>query len=336
MNVGLIGGGNISSTHAKAAIGIPGVKITAIFGSNPEKTNELSADTGAKAFNDFDCFLQHRPMEMVIIGSPSGVHAEQGIAAAKHGLHVLVEKPIDITTSRVDALISACNQAGVKLGVIFQDRFKPDIRRLRAFVRQGSLGSLLLVDARVKWYRPPEYYRDSRWRGTWVLDGGGALMNQGVHTIDLLLWLFGDVKHVHARTATLVHKIETEDTALALLEFSSGALGTLLATTAAFPGYPRRLEITGTQGTVILEHDRIIHADLRPGAPDLVSEGVADVNASASSPVVNDVRGHQRAIEQFIRAVQEDGEPMCDGADARRSVALIEQVYRAARAPVVV
>jgi predicted dehydrogenase len=275
-------------------------------------------------------------MEMVIIGSPSGVHAEQGIAAAKHGLHVLVEKPIDITTSRVDALISACNQAGVKLGVIFQDRFKPDIRRLRAFVRQGSLGSLLLVDARVKWYRPPEYYRDSRWRGTWVLDGGGALMNQGVHTIDLLLWLFGDVKHVHARTATLVHKIETEDTALALLEFSSGALGTLLATTAAFPGYPRRLEITGTQGTVILEHDRIIHADLRPGAPDLVSEGVADVNASASSPVVNDVRGHQRAIEQFIRAVQEDGEPMCDGADARRSVALIEQVYRAARAPVVV
>jgi predicted dehydrogenase len=336
MNVGLIGGGNVSSTHAKAAIGIPGVKITAIFGSNPEKTNELSADTGAKAFNDFDSFLQHRPMEMVIIGSPSGVHAEQGIAAAKHGLHVLVEKPIDITTSRVDALISACNQAGVKLGVIFQDRFKPDIRRLRAFVRQGSLGSLLLVDARVKWYRPPEYYRDSRWRGTWVLDGGGALMNQGVHTIDLLLWLFGDVKHVHARTATLVHKIETEDTALALLEFSSGALGTLLATTAAFPGYPRRLEITGTQGTVILEHDRIIHADLRPGAPDLVSEGVADVNASASSPVVNDVRGHQRAIEQFIRAVQEDGEPMCDGADARRSVALIEQVYRAARAPVVV
>src|SRR5262249_35962989 len=161
-------------------------------------------------------------------------------------LHVLVEKPIDISSERADALISKCKEARVKLGVIFQDHFQPDIRRLKQLIGDGVLGKVLLADARVKWFRPPEYYSDSRWRGTWALDGGGALMNQGVHTVDLLLWLLGDVVCVQARTATLLQQIETEDTGLALLDFASGALGVLQATTAAYPGYPRRLEITGT------------------------------------------------------------------------------------------
>ena len=150
-------------------------------------------------------------MDAVIIGTPSGLHAEQGIGAAQHGLHVLTEKPIDISTDRADALISACKQAGVKLGVIFQDRFKPDIRRLKEFLAAGGLGKNLLVDARVKWYRPPEYYSDSKWRGTLALDGGGALMNQGIHTVDLLMWLFGDVVSLQARAGTILHKIESEE-----------------------------------------------------------------------------------------------------------------------------
>lgn len=334
MNIGLIGGGNISITHAMAASAIPGVKVTAICGRNNEKVNQLSRTFQAKAFADLKRFLAYRPMEMVIIGSPSGLHAEHGIAAAQNGLHVLAEKPIDISTDRTDALIAACSRAGVKLGVIFQDRFKPDIRLLKEFIQQGSLGTPLIVDARVKWYRPPEYYRDSRWRGKKALDGGGALMNQGVHTVDLLLWLLGDVKHLQARTATLLHDIETEDTALALLEFSNGALGTFCATTAAFPGYPRRVEITGTEGTVVLENDRIVRVDLRHNTAGLTSAGIADQNASASSPVVDDVRGHQSAIEQFIRAIVEDVQPTCDGIEGRRSVALIEHIYRASNAAV--
>jgi UDP-N-acetyl-2-amino-2-deoxyglucuronate dehydrogenase len=331
VSVGLIGGGNISDTHARAAIAIPGVEVAAVYGVNPEKVSRLCREYGGTPYQDFNSFLAHRPMEMVIIGSPSGLHAQQGIAAAAQGLHVLVEKPIDISAERAGALIAACENAGVKLGVIFQDRFKPEIRRLKQLIRDGVLGRLLLVDARVKWYRPPEYYRHSRWRGTWPLDGGGALMNQGVHTVDLLLWLLGDVVEVQARTATMLHSIETEDTALALLEFSSGALATLQATTAAYPGYSRRLEITGSEGTVVLENDRIIAADLRRPCPSLLSGQPDDQGPSASSPVVNDVRGHQSAIEDFIRAVEKDETPACDGRAAQRSVALIERIYQASQ-----
>src|SRR5437660_11292326 len=183
-------------------------------------------------------------MDLVAIGSPSGLHASHGIAAARRGLHVLMEKPIAILTERADALIAETVKAGVKLGVFFQDRCKPDICRLQRLVDSGVLGTPILADARVKWYRPPEYYAKSSWRGTWALDGGGALINQGVHTVDLLLWLLGDVVRVQARTGTLLHKIEAEDTAAAILEFASGALGILHATTAAYPGYPRRVEIS--------------------------------------------------------------------------------------------
>jgi len=329
MKIGLIGAGNISNTHARAARAIAGVKIAAVYGTNPGKVNQLSRDHDAVAYSDFAAFLDH-PMDMVIVGGPSGLHATQGIAAAQHGLHVLVEKPIDVSTGSADALISECQKAGVKLGVIFQDRFKPDICRLRDLIQEGRLGRLSLVDARVKWYRPPEYYRDSRWRGTWRLDGGGALMNQGVHTVDLLIWLLGDVKILKARTARLLHKIETEDTALALLEFSNGALGTLQATTAAYPGYPRRVEITGTEGTIVLEGDNIVKTDLRSGPVTLIREQVHDQNPSTSSPVVSDFRGHQLVIEDFIRAIRENGTPRCDGADGRHSVAAIEEIYRLA------
>jgi predicted dehydrogenase len=327
MKIGLIGGGNISNTHARAARAIAGAEITAVYGTNQKKVIQLSREYGGTAYGDVQAFLAHGEMEMVIIGGPSGLHASQGMAAAQHGHHVLVEKPIDISTQRADALIAECKKAGVKLGVIFQDRFKPDVMKLRQWIQDGVLGRVLLADARVKWYRPPEYYRDSRWRGTWELDGGGALMNQGVHTVDLLLWLLGDAKAVAARTATLLHDIETEDTALALLEFSSGALGTFEATTAAFPGYPRRVEITGTEGTVVLEQDCIVYTDLRGKDGRFASASVRDQNLSASSPTVSDVRGHQQAIEDFIRAIQQDATPRCDGPDARRSLTLIEDIY---------
>jgi predicted dehydrogenase len=333
IHAGLIGGGNISRTHARAATAIPDVAISAVQGTNSEKVERLCREFGGRPYEDFYRFLAHRPMQMVIIGSPSGLHAEQGIAAARQGLHVLVEKPIDISTQRADALIAECEKAKVKLGVIFQDRFKPAIRRLKHLINDGALGKVLLADARVRWYRPPEYYSASRWRGTWALDGGGALMNQGVHTVDLLLWLLGDVVSVRARTATLLHAIETEDTALALLEFANGAMGVLEATTAAYPGYPRRVGLTGTEGTIVLENDRIVLANLKGKSQDMVSHERDNDNASASSPVVVDFRGHQRAIEDFIHAIQHDHAPACDGREGRRSVALIEAIYDAARSP---
>ena len=330
MHIGLIGGGNITKTHARAARAIAGVEIAAIYGTNANQVAELCREHGGKPYGDFEAFLAHRPMDLVAIGSPSGLHAAQGIAAAQRGLHVLTEKPIDISTERADALIEATERSGVKLGVMFQDRMKPGIRELREWISAGRMGKPLLVDARVKWYRPPEYYSRSRWRGTLALDGGGALINQAVHTVDLLLWLLGDVARVQSRTATALHAIEAEDTAIAILEFASGALGTIQATTAAYPGYPRRLEITGTEGTVILEQDRLLAANLR-NAPASISAGVPDENQSASSAVVSDFRGHQALFEDFLQAIERDSVPICDGREGRRSIALVEAIYRAAR-----
>jgi UDP-N-acetyl-2-amino-2-deoxyglucuronate dehydrogenase len=330
--VGLIGGGNITETHARAATAIPGVEIAAIYGTNSEKIAALCREHGGQPYQDFDAFLKHRPMELVIIGSPSGLHATQGIAAARRGLHVLTEKPIDISVARADALIEAARESSVQLGVLFQDRMKPHIRELKKWIEQGLLGKILFVDARVKWYRPPEYYANSRWRGSKALDGGGALINQGVHTVDLLLWLLGEVVRVQARTATLLHKIEAEDTAVAILEFASGAVCQFHATTAAYPGYPRRVEITGTEGTVVLEHDRIIAANLRStsAATAILIESGGDQNQSASTATVSDFRGHQAVVEDFLRAVKENRAPACDGIEGRRSVALVEAIYQAA------
>ena len=334
--VGILGGGNISATHARAAREIPDVEVAAVWGHNPTKAAALAAESGARPYEDLSEFLAHEGLDAVLIGSPSGSHAAHGVAAARHGLHVLTEKPVDVTTARCDELIQECDRAGVKLGVFFQDRAAPEIGWLKRLVEGGGLGKIFLVNARVKWYRPPEYYGGSRWRGTWELDGGGALMNQGVHTVDLLLWLLGDVSRLYARVGTAFHDIEVEDTAVACLEFAGGAVGTLEATTAAYPGYPRRVELTGSEGTVVLEHDRIVAVDLRTAPPEPLPREAANENAAASSPVVSDVRGHRRIIEDFIQAVRTGSRPLCDGVDGRRSVALIESVYRASREGAVV
>lgn len=333
IHVGLIGGGNISETHARAASAVPGVAIAAVYGSNAEKVSRLGRAYNARSYSDFDAFLAHRPMDLVIIGSPSGLHATQGVAAAQRGLHVLTEKPIDISTVRADALIQAANQSCIKLGVIFQDRLKPHIRKLKQWISEGVLGNILLVDAHVKWYRPSEYYEHSRWRGSLALDGGGALINQAVHTVDLLVWFLGNVARVRAHTARVLHNIEAEDTAVAILEFSSGTLGVLQATTAAYPGYPRRIAITGSKGTVVLEHDRIIAADFRAADAPVIEHAATDENQSSSSALVSDFRGHQAIFEDFLAAIDQNGTPACDGREGRRSLAVIEAIYRAAQCP---
>jgi predicted dehydrogenase len=329
LRIGIVGAGNISETHARAAQSIPGAEVVAVHGENRERTARLAAAHGATAYDDYARFLEHG-LDLVVIGSPSGRHADQGIAAARRGLHILVEKPIDTTTERADALIAAADAAGVKLGVIFQDRLHPAVAEIKSMIDTGTLGMPVMISGRVKWHRPPEYYGASRWRGTWALDGGGALINQAIHTVDLVQWLFGPVTLVYGRTATRVHEIEVEDTAAAVLDFASGAIGTLEAGTSFYPGYARRLEITGSEGTIVLEHDRLERVDLRSeSGPHAVSAG--DANASASSPVVSDATAHQRVLEDFIRAIETGADPMCPGREGRKSVALVRAVYESAR-----
>ena len=331
IHVGLIGAGNISDTHARALRAIPGVAIAAVYAPTRAHAEALSSRYGGIACDSLDALLAHRPLDTVVIGSPSGLHAEQGIAAAKRGLHVLVEKPIDVTAARVDALIEEAARAGVTLGVIFQDRLKPDVQRLKALVDAGRLGTPILANARVKWYRPPSYYAGSRWRGTQTLDGGGALMNQGVHTVDLLLWLFGPVRRVFGRTIAGLHAIEVEDTAVGVLEFASGAIGTLEAATSAYPGYSRQIELTGSNGTVRLDGDDLAAIDLKDARDDETPTRSSAATLSAASPIVSDPTAHIRVFEDFIRAVEWRSAPVCDGPGGRHSVALIEALYQSAR-----
>lgn len=331
IHVGILGGGNISETHARAVQETNGVEVSAIYGQNQEKAARLAERFGGNVWGTLEEFLTHQPLDLVLIGSPSGLHAEQGIAAARCGMQVLVEKPLDITAERADALINECDRAGVKLGVFFQDRVAPDVRRLKGLITEGRLGKAILISGRVKWYRPPEYYSGSRWRGTALLDGGGALTNQGMHTVDLLLWLMGDVRRVSALTITALHNIEVEDTVVATLEFVNGAIGTLEAATSVYPGNPRRLELTGSEGTIILEHDRIIAADLRTGSADLVGPTPVSARPSATSPFVNDISGHKELLNDFLRAIESNTKPCCDGVEGRRSIELVEAIYKSAR-----
>lgn len=305
MRVGIIGAGGISDTHVRAARAIEGVEVVAVHGSNRSKTLALAESAGAAAYPDFGEFLDH-PMDVVAIGSPSGLHADQAIAAIRRGLHVIVEKPLDITTGKIDALLGEAESRGVQVGVFFQERLSPEVGAVKRALDTGKIGLPLFASGSVRWYRPPEYYASSRWRGTWALDGGGALMNQGIHTVDLLVWLLGSVARVSARTATRLHAIEVEDTALALLEFESGTVGTIEATTAAYPGFPRRIEITGTKGS-------LVHEDPPRAA------------------TVADATPHRRVLQDFIEALRTGRRPACDGREGRRSVAVVEAIYRSAR-----
>ena len=244
-------------------------------------------------------------MDMVAIGSPSGLHAEQAIAAVRRGLHVLVEKPLDVTPAKIDTLIAEADRARRTVGVFFQERLLPEVVALKRRLDAGELGTPLFIAGQMHWYRPPEYYAASKWRGSKALDGGGVLINQGIHTLDLMLHLFGPVRRVSGRAATRRHAIDVEDTAAALIEFDNGAFGVFEGTTAASPGFPRRLEIAGTEG-------RAVHED--PARPAAVA----------------DATPHRRVIEDFIDAVKTGGAPICDAREGRRSVALIDAIYRSA------
>jgi UDP-N-acetyl-2-amino-2-deoxyglucuronate dehydrogenase len=304
VKVGLIGAGNISTTHARAARAA-GLEVVAVYGDNRDKTRQLAEQHGAVACASLEDLLR-QAVDIVMIGSPSGCHADQAIAAARSGKHVLVEKPLDISTARIDVLLTEVERAGVMLGVFFQDRLHPDVVAMKRAIDAGDIGAPILATGEVKWNRPPEYYADSRWRGTWALDGGGALINQGIHTVDLLLHVLGPAVHVHGKTATRLHAIEAEDTAALLIEFASGALATIQATTAAHPGQPRRVEIIGTKGTLLFSEP-------------------------ANTAVVANALPHQRIIEDFVAAIRDRRSPICDGREGRRSVEIVEAVYACAK-----
>ena len=339
--IGIIGTGMIAAFHAKAIAAMEGAVLAASLSRRAEQVEAFAAAHGGAAYTDLAAFLAHPGLDAVAICTPSGAHLEPALAAAAAGKHVICEKPLEVTTARVDQMIIACREAGVMLAGIFPRRFNPSTALLRQAVADGRFGRIASADAYVKWWRSQAYYDSGAWRGTWALDGGGALMNQSIHTVDLLLHVMGDVRSVRAETRLVAHAgIEVEDTAIAMLEFESGALGVIQGTTAAWSaqGHPAEVQITGESGSAFLSDDRFRvweFADETPEDERIRAKYGLDApqaGAGAADPAAIDFSWHQRNYEDALGALREGRTPSVDGQEARRAVALIEAIYRSAKA----
>ncbi len=341
---GIVGGGVIGPFHARAITAQPDARLVAVCDVIPGAAEKLAAEFGAEAMTDLDAMLARDDIQIINVCVPSGLHAEIGIKAAQAGKHVICEKPIDITLDAADRLIAACDEAGVKLQVISQHRFGAGMQRLKRAIDDGALGTLVMGNAEIFWYRAQAYYDSGGWRGTWALDGGGCLMNQGVHYVDLLRWAMGPVATVTAKMGTLAHeRIEVEDAAVAVIQYASGAIGSLIGTTDAFPGYTCKLEIVGTEGSVIMEDGEIKAWNLKADVGEVGAYGRSKeakkaeaaqngkgASIGAADPAAISWGGHAFEVRDMIDAIREGREVALPGREARHALELILAVYRSA------
>jgi UDP-N-acetyl-2-amino-2-deoxyglucuronate dehydrogenase len=331
---GIFGAGMVADYHrqAIAANADLGAQLLAIGHYNPARFDEISARFGVPCMRPDD-LLTHPGVDVVCICTPSGGHASQAIAAARAGKHVLVEKPMALSLADADAMITACEQAGVKLGVVLQRRAEPLFRRIHDAIAAGDLGKLTLGVVTIPYYRPQAYFDQAAWRGTWSLDGGGVLMNQGIHLVDLLVWYMGDPVQVLASAGTLHRDIEVEDTLAAALHFANGAVATITATTTAAPGFPHRVEVYGTKGGIQVEGESTGRWELVEPAQATVEplETVTSTAAGAGGdPRGIAPTGHIAIFRDFVGALRENRAPLVDGTEGRRSLATVLAIYQAA------
>lgn len=330
LGFGIIGTGAIAAHHAAAIKELPNCTLKAVCSSSEERAQEASAAFGVTAYSSVAALVGREDIDVVAVCTESGNHLEPALAAARAGKHVLIEKPLEINLQRADELIAGCRSAGVKLGVIYQNRYKPGYIRLKEAVLQGRLGKLLLGNAYIKWYRDEAYYSSSKWKGTLEGDGGAALINQGIHTIDLLLDIMQEVESVYGKVKTAVHAIEGEDLGIALLNFKSGAMGTIEGGTSLYPGYPERLEIFGKKGSVILEGGQIIQWNIK-GEEKTEDKPQAVENSGSSDPMAVNYKLHMAQINDMVHAVLENREPLVNGETARKSLELIQAIYQSSK-----
>jgi UDP-N-acetyl-2-amino-2-deoxyglucuronate dehydrogenase len=327
----IVGCGVIAPTHARSIFELPGTEIVAACDVIEERARSFTDRFGGKTFTDYHEMFASETIDVVNVCTPSGLHAEVGIAAAQRGIHVIVEKPIDTTLEKANALIHACREADVKLAAIFQHRFDPSFVHLRKVVEEGKLGRLVFGGAYTQWYRSQDYYDSGDWRGTWEMEGGGALINQGIHYVDLLQHLMGPVERLHAFCTTLAHeRIEVEDTAVASLHFKNGATGVIESLTSAYPGFCSRLEIFGTQGGIIIEDDQVKEYRLSNGEVYKDEQPTGSSIAGTSSVDIWH-HGHRRQIADFLSALKQDNQPMVNGEEGRKALAIILAVYQSAK-----
>jgi UDP-N-acetyl-2-amino-2-deoxyglucuronate dehydrogenase len=327
--VGIAGAGTIGAVHARALDELQGTRLVAVAEAREVTGRKLAEAHGAEWHADLGELLARPDVDVVVICTPSGLHPDQAVAAARAGKHVITEKPMATTLEGADRMIQASKEAGVTLTVIFQYRFNRDALRLKRAVDAGLFGRPVLGNAFVHWHRMQAYYEErGGWRGTWALDGGGALMNQSIHAVDLLQWILGPLESTCGYAETLTHDIEAEDTASAALRFASGALGMIQGTTSAHRDSPLRIELRGTEGSATLEGSRL--AVWQP-SPEDESLSARDLK-SLPGPLANEPLGaaHRRQLNEIFTALREGREPPIPGEEARRAVEIVLGIYRSA------
>lgn len=335
---GIVGCGMISEFQGKAIQAMKGGHLECVYSRSEKNARKRGKQFGVPWYTDYSEFLSHQGLDIVTVCTPSGAHAEPCIKAAQAKKHVICEKPLEVTLARCDSIINACRKNRVMLGGVFPSRFSGGTMRVKEEIDRGRLGRLTIGDADIKWYRDQKYYDSGAWRGTWGLDGGGALMNQSIHTIDLLQWYMGPVAEISAFADCLIHKrIEVEDAACAVLRFKNGALGTITGTTAAYPGLPRTVQVSGENGAVFIEDSFITRWEFSQGKPydkqvrrKYGKDAGGRKAAGAADPSAIDFSPHRKQFENVVNALSGKEDLLVDGKEARKTVEIILAIYRSA------
>ena len=329
----------IGHFHAKAITAMTGGTLHSVFDLRQEAAEKLASEYGGTAYSDMAEFLADEELEIVTVGTPSGAHLEPSLAALNAGKHVICEKPLEITLERIDQLTAAAEANGKTIAAVLNRRFHPGMDAFKKASDEGRFGTLTNASAYVKWYRDQAYYDSAGWRGTWALDGGGALMNQSIHTVDSLLYLAGPVKSVQANTACLAHeRIEVEDIVVAIVEFESGARGVIECSTCTWSkdGHPARVQLSGTEGSVFLADEAFEIWDFVEEKPEdaeiqaTLMKG-QEAGLGANDPSAINFYQHQRNFEEVVNAIAEGREPTTSASEARKPVALITAIYESAQ-----
>ena len=329
LGIGVVGLGNISGYHIRSIKELPKCKFLTVTSRQREKREKAEHDHKVKAYSELDDMLKHPDLDAVIICSPSGYHLEQTQKIAKSGKHVIVEKPLDVTIKRAKAMIDVCRENNVTLSCIFQNRFSDDYQKLYRAVQKEEFGKLILANAYIKWFRNKEYYDSSTWKGKFVGEGGAALINQSIHTIDLMLNTMGKVKNVFGQIRTLVHEIEGEDLGVGIVEFENGALGTIEGSTSVYQGFPEKLEIHGSEGSVILEGGKIVHWNSKRRGRKKIE--VETGKSGSANPLAIGYELHKKQLDLIAKALLKGQQPPVSGDDAIKSIEVIELIYKSSK-----
>lgn len=328
---GILGSGAASKLHIDAINDIEDAVVVGFFSPDPKSSEELIQTYGIKRFESYEEMLRNEEIEIVCICTPSGLHAEQAIESMNHGKNVVVEKPLAITVEQCKKVIETSEKTGCKCAVISQMRYLGDVSKVKEIINDGKLGKMTNVGLHMRYNRTAEYYASSAWRGTWAMDGGGALMNQGIHGVDLMRYLCGEVKCVKAFCKTLKHNIEVEDTALGVIEFQNGALGIIEASTAVYKGYTRKLNISGTDGSIRLEEYNMVRCDIADDSYEIPDIKESGINSGASEPGGINHDGHRYQLEEMISAVRNGTPIISDAYSGMKTVELICAIYESSK-----